>query len=405
MSAQAVYVRFTAPVRNLAKFVPIFALLLAAAVHAGVEAASVPVVALATDRTAETVFRWRTDRCDDNQYPDAPARAFRGANGTVHLFAPHSDNRALIGTTLDAVRIDCRSVYEGRGDDDPSAYDDKVWLSSFYTQDGRNVAALAHAEFHGHLRPALCPWHDYHSCWWNGVVGLVSRDGGETFARPPGAASIVAALRGPYNPVDRRPVGYFSPSNIIAWQGRFYSFVFAEARGEQKRGPCLLRTQAPFDPSAWRGWDGNDFTVVLAPGGSASGHGGEQTCTPVPGLGATITTVVRHDASNSFIALIAAARAETKTRVGIYFVTSQDLLRWTSPQLLFEVPLMFNYRCTDAAAYGYPALLDSESPSRNFESVGSGAWLYLTRFVVENCKLSNERDLVRYRVHIGVESP
>lgn len=404
MSAQAVYVRFTSPVRNPTKFVLTVAVLVAtAAVHPCAAAVLAPVVTLVTNQTVETVFRWRTDRCDDNQYPDAPARAYRDVYGNVHLFAPHSDNRALIGPSLDGVRIDCRSVYAGRGDDDPSAYDDRVWLTSFYTEDGRNVAALAHAEYHGHLRPSLCPWHDYRSCWWNGIVGLVSDNGGATFSRPHGATSIMAALPGPYDPVDRRPVGYFSPSNMLKWEGRLYVFVFAEAHSKQKRGPCLFRTPAPVDPLEWRAWDGTDFTVALAPAEPASERAGPNACAPVPGLGATVTSVVRHDASNNFIALIAATRGETKRRTGIYFATSQDLVQWTPPQLLFEAPLMFNYSCTDATAYGYPALLDSESPSRNFESVGSSAWLYLTRFAIDNCKLSKERDLVRYRVRIDVE--
>jgi hypothetical protein len=367
----------------------------------GAIAADRPHVAPTVDAREHVVFQWRTDRCEDNQYPDAPARAFRDAEGRVHLFASHYDNRAFVGASLDSVRIDCRPAHEGRRADDPAAFDDRVWLTSFHTRDGRSIVALGHAEYHGHLRPALCPWRDYRSCWWNAVVGLGSSDGGRTFRRPEGDKAIVAAPRGPYDASVRRPVGYFSPSNMIERQGWLYAFVFAEAHGDQKRGPCLLRSAAPHDPAEWRAWDGKDFTVSLASPAPAESRRDRGVCAPVPGLGATVTSVVRHEESNGFIALIAAARNGAAPRIGVYFSTSQDLLHWSSPQLLFERPIMFNYRCEDAAAYGYPALLDSDSQSRNFETVGSSAWLYLTRFMIANCRLAKERDLVRYRVHFA----
>ena len=43
------------------------------------------------------VFDWTTDRCEDLDIPDAPARAFRDADGNVQLIASHSVNRRMIG--------------------------------------------------------------------------------------------------------------------------------------------------------------------------------------------------------------------------------------------------------------------------------------------------------------------
>lgn len=398
LSPRALYVRFTATVQIRPKFALIVAILACSALPAS---AAVPGISLTADGTSETVFDWRSGRCDDGQYPDAPARAYRDTKGIVHLFATHYDNRAFTGSGLDTVRIDCHSTYAARRDDDPEAYDDRVWLTSFHTGDGSTIIALGHAEYHGHLRPTQCPWRDYRSCWWNGVVGLLSYDGGTTFTRAPGVRSIVAALRGPYDPSVRRPVGYFSPSNMLEWNGGLYVFVFAEAYGEQKRGPCLLRTTPRGDPSSWRAWDGRDFTVSLSPAADPDGRSKHGVCTPVPGLGATVTSVVRRDGSDDFIALIAATRNEPEERTGIYFALSQDLLHWTPPRMLLEAPLMFKYRCEDASAYAYPALLDSASRSRNFESVGSSAWLYVTRFTIEDCKFAKARDLVRYRVRVS----
>jgi hypothetical protein len=117
-----------------------------------------------------------------------------------------------------------------------------------------------------------------------------------------------------------------------------------------------------------------------------------------------VTSVARLRGAGGFAALIAAARGRDPLRRGIYIAYSADLLHWSSPHLLFEAPIMFNYGCGDSTAYGYPSLLDAESPSRNFESVGGEPWLYLTRFRIADCKLGRERDLVRYRVRFAASA-
>jgi hypothetical protein len=398
-NAGALYVPFTRVLKIRAKSVSICLVsIVAGALFETSHGAAAPRGAATADPQPETVFSWRQDRCDDSQYPDAPARAYRDADGQVHLFATHYDNRAMVGPALDRVRIDCRSTYAAPRSDDPAAFDDRVWLTSFHTDDGRNVVALGHAEFHGHLRANLCPMREYRSCWWNAVVALSSHDGGATFQRP-AAGSLVAVPRGPYDPSARRPIGYFSPSNIVAHDGALFAFIFAEPHGAQARGPCLLRAEATGPSRPWRGWNGRAFAADLS--------AGAESCTPITGLGATVTSVARLQSVDGFAALIAAARGEGDARRrGVYIAYSEDLLRWSAPQLLLEAPLMFNFGCADSAAYGYPSLLDAASPSRNFESVGTDAWLYLTRFSVSACKLGPERDLVRFRVKLsGAAAP
>ena len=63
-------------------------------------------------------------------------------------------------------------------------------------------------------------------------------------------------------------------------------------------------------------------------------------------------------------------------------------------------PQMFKFACEDKAVFAYPSLLDPDSPSRNFDTVGDRAYLYLTRFNMTDCKLPMNRDLVRYPVKI-----
>ena len=162
---------------------------LSLAVVVAVTGTPAAAAALAVDGPVEVVTDWATDRCADNDIPDAAARAFRDGNGQVHLFAAHFVGRALTGPRLDAVKPDCRIAFQGAGNDDPAALDDRIWLTSFFTADGTRVHALGHAEFHGHLRRRLCPSGGYMECWWNAVVQVVSTDGGATFHRLTGAGT------------------------------------------------------------------------------------------------------------------------------------------------------------------------------------------------------------------------
>jgi hypothetical protein len=175
-----------------------------------------------------------------------------------------------------------------------------------------------------------------------------------------------------------------------------YAFVFAEPYGAQKRGACLLRTRSPADPGSWRAWDGEGFSVSLAANG---------VCTPVGGLQSTVTSVVRHMPSGIFIAVFAATRADRPERhkiTGVYYATSRDLLHWSAPGLLLELPILFAYACGAPAVYGYPSLLDPNPTTRNFDTVSDHAYLYSTRINMTGCKLPMDRDLVRFPVKIGV---
>ena len=116
------------------------------------------------------MFDWNTQRCATTDTPDAPPRAFRDFLGRVHLIATHEDNRALIGPDFSALSHPCAIIYQGDHDDDPAAFDDRQWLTSFSTSDGRTVFALVHNEFQGNLRPALCPSRKYLSCRYNAIT-------------------------------------------------------------------------------------------------------------------------------------------------------------------------------------------------------------------------------------------
>jgi hypothetical protein len=364
-----------------------------------------PAAELTVAGGPRVVFASRDSRCAANDIPDAPARAFRDGAGAIRLFAAHAANRSFAGPTLDAVKRDCHLAFEGGGNDDPAAFDDRIWLTSFWTTEGQAVHALGHAEYHGHLRPGVCPSGRYMACWWNAVVQVVSEDGGETFRRADGPGrGLVASVPYRYDPRHGHPAGYFSPSNIIERDGHWYVFVFAESFGAQRRGACLLRTARIEDPSSWRAWDGRDFTIAFVNPYSGSAFRPEDhVCAPLAEVSSTIFSVARLPGTRGFVALITASRqAETggKRVSGVYYITSADLIHWTKPKLLLAVPIMFAFPCDAASAYAYPSLLDENSASRTFETVGGEAFLYLTRIKVRECRLTMERELVRYPLYL-----
>lgn len=365
-------------------------------------AAAEPSLSITAAGQPETVFRWAADACARDDIPDAPARAFRDAAGRVHLIASHDTNRALVGGSLDKVRPDCRVIFKGGEQDDPSRFDDRDWIAATYTEDGKTVHALVHNEFQGHRRRDLCPSGKYMACWNNSVTEAVSTDGGLTFA--PAAAPpnhVVATLPYRYSGGLGHHVGYFNPSNIVKRDNHYYALVFAVGQDAQKGGACLIRTDRLGDPASWRAWDGGNFAVSFAdPYRKGDGDPAAHVCTPVGkgSLTAPVSSITLHEPSGTYIALMAATRPEGG---GIFAATSRDLIQWSAPKLILPLVVTGKQGCDDADAFNYPSLLDPNSSSRNFESTGNDAYIYLTRFSVENCHLGMNRDLLRLKVKIA----
>ena len=348
----------------------------------------------------ETVFDWSRDRCATWDIPDTPARAWRGRDGRVRLVAGSEASRASTGPALGRLAHDCAVLHSGANAADPAAYDDRVWIHATYTTDGRHVAALGHAEYHGDRRRDRCPVGGRLECWRNAIVALASDDGGKSFRR----MGLVASLPYRYTGEEGRRTGYFNPSNMIRRGDYLYVFVLAEAYGPQRRGPCLLRRPLEGDAGSWRAWDGTDFTVRFAdPYRDAVTDPARHVCTPVAGLTSTISSVVLHEPSGRYLAVTAATRAgpDGVRRSGIWWTRSDDLLAWSEPALLYEAPLLWRRDCDAPAAWAYPSLLDETSTSANFETVGDAFWLYLVRMPLDpGCRVGPERDLVRMRVSL-----
>lgn len=341
---------------------------------------------------AVTAFDWRAERCATWDAPDGPARAWRGPGGEVRLLIPSTASRASVGRDLDQLAHACAVLYEGGRDDDPGAHDDRVWIAAPHV--GGRTVALAHAEFHGHLRPGLCAAGTYAACWRNSVVELTSPDGGLSFER----AGVVAALPYRLDPGQTRRSGYFNPSNIVTRDGFLHAFVFAEATGAQRRGPCLIRRPVAGGPADWRAWDGAGFGARFAdayagPVADPAAH----ACAPLPGLSSTLSSVVWSTAAGRWLAVTPASLrdGDGRTRGGIWWTASDDLVRWDRPRLLIELPLLWRRDCAAEAAWAYPSLIDPDSPSPSFETVDGAFRLYVVRMALgPDCRVGPERDLV-----------
>jgi hypothetical protein len=364
-----------------------------------------PAVSVTGDM--QTVFRWASDRCANDDFPDSPARVFRGADGRLRLIASHMNARVMIGPDLDHMRQDCRVVYSGARNDDPSAYNDRAWILSPYTVDGTTIYALVHNEYQGHLRPADCPSRAYIRCWFNTITWAVSRDGGASFVRPAAPNDVVMTLPYRYPGDSGNRAGYFNPSNIVQHDGHFYALVLTFRFRDQDQGVCLIRTDRLDDPTSWRGWDGRGFNVRFAsPYREAVDDPRAHVCAPV-GRGNLVEAVslVRHQASGQWIAVMAATRPVGPNRTptqGIHASASRDLINWSETAPVFTAQI-FRPRACDATTtftVAYPALIDAQSRARNLDTFDAQGWLYMTRFNLRECQVGSDRDLVRVPIRI-----
>lgn len=365
-----------------------------------------PALAVTVSGDPVVVFSHARDGCGRLDKPDAPARAVRLSDGTVALFAPHFDNRALRGPDLLSVRPDCTITFAGVEDPDPARFSDRSWITALWTDDGVRVFAVVHNEYQGHRHAGRCPTRRYHDCWYNALTAAVSTDGARSF-RPLGPPPhLIAALPDTAEAVRGAPAGFFHPTGIVRHDGALYMMAYASGRGAQSRGTCLMRTTAIEDPAAWRGFDGRDFTVRFADPYAGIADPRAHVCQPIgrSRLQWPVTALVRHAPSGLFIAVMQGGphRADRREPApGIYIATSADLVRWSAPAFVMPARGHGQFRCGDEEPLAYPSLLDPASPSRSFDTVGNTAQLYLTRFDVPDCRIHGSRSLLRVPVTIA----
>jgi hypothetical protein len=351
----------------------------------------------------QTVFDWSSEACAPDELPDLPVRAFRDYRGRVGLILPHFNSWLLSGPDLGHLRDRCRVAMGSSLDRDPANFNQREWLASLFTRDGRHVAALVHEEYHGTLRGS-CAFSDPTSCWYNAITVASSDDGGRSFRQPRPPGQLVAASPYRYRP-GLEPTGVFSPSNIVRGQNGGDSYAMVVSRlPDGEAGTCLIRASDPFRPSAWRAWDGSGFTLRFSDPYRTASAG--PPCTPI----ATRQIGTLHESLtyNTYlrryllIGLTSAPRPGGGGLVtGVYFSVSSDLIHWSSRRLIRRAPTVQTFRCGGPNPIAYPSLIDPRSRSRTFATTGRRPYLYYTRFNYSRCRQTLDRDLIRVPLEIS----
>jgi hypothetical protein len=396
----------------------IFALVAAALLGAATASAKEPEIGglrLTLDERAavEPLYHYRRDACDPHDLPDVPARAFRDAQGKIHLLATNYIHRAMVGDSFAALKKQCDVVYKPGAQPQPQLYDDKAWLEAFYTLDGITIHALVSADYHEYRHSKDCPFGaDTNRCWYNVITAAVSTDGGRSFRtllEPP--AHYVAGPQVKFDLHSERSVGFFTTSNIVHYRGHYYTLAYTGGGfAQQRRGNCVLRTATLEDPASWRAWDGQGYTYTFKDAYKTGDRPDDAGCTPVAPnfLNASVRSVLLHKPSGLFVAILltTGSTRETRDARGVYYALSRVLTEWSRPLPLFiaptraEVKRLSDGKSTASVAIDYPALIDHASPGDNFEVLAGEPYLYYVELPVANGKLTGERTLMRRRLVI-----
>jgi len=364
--------------------------------------------------TDTLVYDWTTQKCEDNDITDEAARAFRDDSGNVQLMTTHFVNRRFIGPSLDNLTHPCTKTMSSSNNSDPSKYDAREWLASPWTPDGKNVYALIHNEYQGQLfTGGNCLFAgesqaDRYKCWYNSITSAYSTDSGATFQQRAAPSHLVASV--PYQYEKDGPNGFFLPSNVVrSGDGYFYVFIRSEDKGFQQLGSCLLRTRDLSDPASWRAWSGSGFTVQFQNPYVGTFNPADHVCAPVDFN--SIGTVTESLTYNTYLRkwmLVGAAVGNSTNGLpsGFYYALSDDLLNWTDLSILMQAELTWNRDCTNPPyPIRDPSLLDPNSTSRNFETVGQNAYLFYTEHHFSGCSGTLDRDLRRIPIEFSNQVP
>jgi hypothetical protein len=306
----------------------------------------------------------------------------------------------MVGPTLDDVKQDCRVVYRSPEDSDPSQFQDRNWLATFYTPDGRRIAALVHSEYEAFTFPNMCATPDQkNNCWWNTITFAQSSDGGYSFAVPKPPRNLVASVPYPYVKGNLASAyGYHRPTNILKVGDFYYAMINNWPFKAQKYGPCLIRTSDVFDPGSWRAWDGSAFSIrFLDPYREQGVEPGTHVCEPV--LKDIATSLVLHQPTGQFV--VSQFTPDNRFGApGLYLSASSDMIHWSKPSLVASTE---DIRAAEGPGdwnYSYFALLDPGSQDRNFSTISDAPYVYFVR--LDKKRAPYTRVLFRQQIDLRV---
>ncbi len=227
-------------------------------------------------------------------------------------------------------------------------------------------------------------------CQQISLTSAVSVDGGMTWSSKPAPENLVATVPVKYVP-DAGLAAMWQPSDIVKNPNDDYYYMLVQYNfhrdGINVQGECLLRTATLDDASSWRAWDGTAFEMTfLDPYTNPDLDPAEHTCPSV--VDAPIGGLTYNTYLERFVAIAGYGVIDP---VGIYLVTSEDLINWTEPQLIAEATWSWTNRYQPPYE-AYPTLIDRTSESMSFDTTGQFPDLYYARV---NDMTPRDYDLVR----------
>lgn len=347
----------------------------------------------------EVVFDWTTDRCDEFDIPDSPARVVRAEDGQLVLFAVHAHSNYLLrGPDFDTFESDCHPAHLSANLPPAESYENNEWLWSVY-RDGATWHVLIHNEFHP-LEPPPC---NGINCWYNSITHAVSTDDAYSFVKPGAPAHVVAPAPDVWipPPADFPPApwyvtGYLNPSSIVLGPGGYYYALFRVVLylEDWLDGACIMRTKTLDDPASWRAWDGSGFNLAMT-SPYVTGTSAE-VCALLQMPTGRVPSIADSLTYNTYLeryVLVGLLQEAWQYGVcGFYFSLSSDLVHWSDIQLLMEA----SCPSTDKS---YPSIIDHNDATTNFERPGRAPHLYYTQYH----QYWLDRDVVRVPLTFTVE--
>jgi PKD domain len=364
----------------------------------------------------ETVpFDWSAQKCTNDDIPDQPARAFREANGTINFVDSHHTVWRSTTTNLTTLTHRCSPVVmNSHNNTDPAMYDDKEWIGATWTSDGTTVYGLTHSEYQGyrHAPGGYCirsgeSFDEKAKCWQNAITLVTSTNGGSTFSHTTPPSHLVAGsptrwARG------NGPIGFFQPSHIVKGQDGWHYVMARVMGGSQPLGSCVLRSRNISDPTSWRGWSGTGFTVTFPSPYLNTLDPAQHVCQPATPqyIGTLSESLGWSTYFKKWVLVGSSDNADAMSGPGFYFYTSDDLINWSQATLLMKAELPWTWQCSDGPQYYRdPSLLDPQSTTRNFDTMGQRPYLFFTRFNLSSCASSLDRDLIRIPIEFSNQAP
>jgi hypothetical protein len=332
--------------------------------------------------------------CGTKYKPDSPLRAYVGMDGEIVAIAGHIINYSMHGKSPAYLKIKCKPILSSAEVEDPSKFSDREWIASTWTSDGRDVMALVHDEYQAYRFKNRCNYKEYMLCWYNTITNYRSTDGGASFTKRKPLFAIGPYLR--FSGSVGKHIGFYNPSNIIKQGDFLYTFVFTNGFSKQTAGVCLFRSFIG-DRTKWYGWRSGKFDVIMADPYSKINL--DRNCEVLKNLESVVGSVVWNEESHLFFAATSST-SPVDGSVRISYSSSVDMLNWLKTKTLIDVPTMWSKDCNDKFRYGYPSMISKTPLDRNFSVTGPNGYLFMTRFHVKDCKLSEVRDLVRLKYRI-----